>query len=441
MNQQVSADPGITDAARVGSFFMPIGPARIPNPILFADQLRVFDTGVVMDVRSQRRLAVILSLILIAICGQVAAQSPSEQLHSATTLDLRTVTVFSESAVQIDDPVHRSLFSETPDGVVRIGQLETDALAHIEHVEIGTEQTEPIDEDTVENDEDTVEDLGTSRYDLWLRGTDDGLRLQVADTQGDMATEPANILGTIPLTHRSVTRQTPTLFMGFVPTGADGGDLLVRWGNHEWAVDVQFAEPRQALRRRRLSGEGTQRTFDFDSRELQLSSRLSQRNIATVTLAGGPRLSVVFPKDLKVQDRDFAHLVSVETGSVVRVTAAAVTRLDIDIPIQFGDLVLDTGNVGLRDSPGAYGIWLKRAANGWKLVFNDEPDAWGTQHNPELDLGEVELQYTQSLLAGDSMSDALRDMSASVVMTGTDEGRFVLVWGPHEWTADFTVVR
>lgn len=402
--------------------------------MLFADQLRVFDTGVVMDVRSQRRLAVILSLILIAICGQVAAQSPSEQLHSATTLDLRTVTVFSESAVQIDDPVHRSLFSETPDGVVRIGQLETDALAHIEHVEIGTEQTEPIDEDTVEN-------LGTSRYDLWLRGTDDGLRLQVADTQGDMATEPANVLGTIPLTHRSVTRQTPTLFMGFVPTGADGGDLLVRWGSHEWAVDVQFAEPRETLRVQRVSGVGDQRTFDFDSRELQLSSRLSRRNIATVTLAGGPRLSVVFPKDLKVQDRDFAHLVSVETGSVVRVTAAAVTRLDIDIPIQFGDLVLDTGNVGLRDSPGAYGIWLKRGEGSWRLVFNNEPDAWGTQYNPELDLGEVDLHYTQSLLAGDSMSDALRNMSASVVMTGTDEGRFVLVWGPHEWTADFTVVR
>jgi len=402
--------------------------------MLFADQLRVFDTGVVMDVRSQRRLAVILSLILIAICGQVAAQSPSEQLHSATTLDLRTVTVFSESAVQIDDPVHRSLFSETPDGVVRIGQLETDALAHIEHVEIGTEQTEPIDEDTVEN-------LGTSRYDLWLRGTDDGLRLQVADTQGDMATEPTNVLGTIPLTHRSVTRQTPTLFMGFVPTGADGGDLLVRWGSHEWAVDVQFAEPRETLRVQRVSGVGDQRTFDFDSRELQLSSRLSRRNIATVTLAGGPRLSVVFPKDLKVQDRDFAHLVSVETGSVVRVTAAAVTRLDIDIPIQFGDLVLDTGNVGLQDSPGAYGIWLKRGEGSWRLVFNNEPDAWGTQYNPELDLGEVDLHYTQSLLAGDSMSDALRNMSASVVMTGTDEGRFVLVWGPHEWTADFTVVR
>ena len=387
-----------------------------------------------MDVRSQRRYAVILSLILTTFPGQGAAQSPSEQVQSAATLDLRTVTVFSESAVQIDDPAHRTLFSETPDGVVRIGQLETDALAHIGHVEIGIEQTEPSDEDTVEN-------LDTSRYDLWLRGTDDGLRLQVADTQGDMATEPADVLGTIPLAHRTVASQTPTLVTGFVPTGADGGDLLVRWGNHEWTVDVQFAEPRETLRRQRVSGVGDQRAFDFDSRELQLSSRLGRRNIAAVTLPDSQRLSVVFPKNLKVEDRDFAHLVSVETGSVVRVTAGAVTRLDVDIPIQFGDLVLDTGNVGLRDSPGAYGIWLKRGEGSWRLVFNNEPDAWGTQYSPELDLGEVDLHYTQSLLAGDSMNDSSRDMAASVVMTGTDEGRFVLVWGPHEWTADFTVVR
>jgi hypothetical protein len=387
-----------------------------------------------MNIRSQQRLAVILSLILVTLSGQVAAQSPSDQLQSSATLGLRTVTVVSASEVQIDDPTHRTLLSETPSGVVRIGQLETDALAHIGHVEIGTEQTEPLDEDIVEN-------LGTSRYDLWLRGTDDGLRLQVADSQGDMATDPANVLGSIPLTHRSVTRQTPTLVTGFVPTGADGGDLLVRWGSHEWAVDVQFAEPRETFRSQRVSGLGDQRTYDFDSREIQLSNRLSQRNIATVTLSDGPRLSVVFPRDLKVDHRDFAHLVSVETGSIVRVTASAVTRLDIDVPIQFGDLVINTGNVGLRDSPGAYGIWLKRGEGSWRLVFNNEPDAWGTQYNPELDLGEVDLHYAQSLLAGDSMSDAVRDMAASVVMTGTDEGRFVLVWGPHEWTADFTVVR
>ncbi len=392
-----------------------------------------------MDVRSQRRLAVILSLTLLTLAGQVTAQSPSVPLQSAATLGLRTVTVFSGSAIQIDDPTYRTLLSDTPSGVVRIGQLETDAWAHIGHVEIGTAQAEPPEPPP--GTEPDFTPLGTSRYNLWLRGTDDDLRLQISDAQGDMATEPADVLGTVPLTHRTVTNQSATLVTGFVPTGGNGGDLFVRWGDHEWTVGVQFAEPREALRRQRVSGVGDQRTFEFDSSEIQLTNRLATRNIATVTLPDGPRLAVVFPRDLKVEYRDFAHLVSVETGSVVRITDGAVTRLDIDIPIQFGDLVINTGNIGLRDSPGSYGLWLKRAEHGWHLAFNNEPDAWGTQYNPELDLGEVDLHYRQSLLAGNSMTDSSRDMAASVVLTGPDEGRFMLVWGPHEWTADFTVVR
>ena len=198
-----------------------------------------------MDVRSQRRLAVILSLTFLTLAGQVTAQSPSVPLQSAATLGLRTVTVFSGSAIQIDDPTYRTLLSDTPSGVVRIGQLETDAWAHIGHVEIGTAQAEPPEPPP--GTEPDFTPLGTSRYNLWLRGTDDDLRLQISDAQGDMATEPADVLGTVPLTHRTVTNQSATLVTGFVPTGGNGGDLFVRWGDHEWTVGVQFAEPREAL--------------------------------------------------------------------------------------------------------------------------------------------------------------------------------------------------
>ena len=76
-------------------------------------------------------------------------------------------------------------------------------------------------------------------------------------------------------------------------------------------------------------------------------------------------------------------------------------------------------------------------SSGWRLVFNDEPDAWGTQHDPVFDVAEVRLDYSQARAADDSF----RAMSASVVMTTAEQGRFVLVWGPHEWTADFTVAR
>ena len=60
--------------------------------------------------------------------------------------------------------------------------------------------------------------------------------------------------------------------------------------------------------------------------------------------------------------------------------------------------------------------------------------SWGTQHDPAFDVAEVDLEYSQA-------DDSSRAMSASVVMTAADQGRFVLVWGPHEWTADFAVAR
>jgi len=156
--------------------------------------------------------------------------------------------------------------------------------------------------------------------------------------------------------------------------------------------------------------------------------------MATVTLPDGVRLGVVYPKGLAVEGRDFAHPLSVAPDAVVRVGAGAVIRLDHNVPLRFGAVTLGTGNVGLTGSPGAYGLWLKRTATGWRLVFNDEPDAWGTQHDPAFDTAEVDLVYTQA-------DDSSRALSASVVMTATDQGRFTLVWGPHEWTTGFALAR
>ncbi len=387
-----------------------------------------------MHPHSHRRRAVILSLVLFSLPAQLAAQQSSAEelsagrMRSDVTLGFRTVTVMSTPALQADDPAHRMLLSTTSgsrDGYVRVGQFETDASIRIDAVEIELDEPETRDEE-----------LTVGRYDLWLVGTSDGwtLLLQVADMQDSAANEPSDVVGTVRLAHTTAAVPSPTFMAGIVPTGSDGGQLILRWGRHEWTTEVQFSGPRVRARRRRESGVGRDRSFEFDSSELQRASRLGRRNIATVTLPDGPSLSVVYPRDLKVEDRDFAHLVSVATGAVVRVTANAVTRLDIDVPLQFGDLTLDTGNVGLRGSPGAYGVWLKRAADGWRLVFNDEPDAWGTQHNPAFDAGEVKLDYSQA-------DDSSRAMSASVVMTAADQGQFVLVWGPHEWTADFAVAR
>ena len=409
-----------------------------------------------MHFHSNRRGVVILSLTLLSLSAKVEAQHASQ-----VALDLRTMTVEYSPTLQADDPAHRMLLSTasgSPDGHVRVGQFETDAAVCIGGVAMAMHEDEP-DPDTVDADSachDGVEialdepetvsssalpDLIEVRYDLWLAGTNDGWMLQVADVQNSAATGPSDILGTVRLAHTTVAVSSPTFIAGLVPTTNDEAQLILRWGRHEWTTEVQFSTPRETRVRRRAPA-GDQRTFEFDSREIQLSNRLAQRNMATVWLPDGPRLSVVYGRNMKVEDRDFGHLVSVGTDMVVTTTASAVIRLDIDVPLQFGDFTLGTGNIGgLRGSPGGYGVWLKRAADGWRLIFNHEPDAWGTQHNPELDAGEVDLHYSQSNLIGDSMNDSARPMSASVVMTTPDQGQFLLLWGPHEWTADFAVAR
>jgi hypothetical protein len=382
----------------------------------------------------RRAIIVILGLGLFSLPALVAAQqsaaeeSSTGRMRSEVTLGFRTVAVVSTPALQADDPAHSMLLSnmdDSRDGFVRVGQLNTDASISVGAAEIEVDEPEEADAGVT-----------VGRYDLWLAGTSDGWRLHVAEAQAGAATQPfVSVVGSARLAHTTAAMASPTLTAGIVPTGSDAGELILRWGLHEWTTALEFAGPRVQVRARRESGVGADRSFEFDSSDLQRASRLGRRNIATATLPDGASLAVIYPRDLNVEDRDFSHLVSVAAGAVVRVTANAVIRLDIDAPLQFGDVTLETGNQGaLRGAPGSYGVWLKRTAAGWRLVFNEEPDAWGSQHDPMFDVGEVDLEYSYE-------DDSSRSMSASVVMTTADQGQFVLVWGPHEWTADFAVAR
>ena len=65
-------------------------------------------------------------------------------------------------------------------------------------------------------------------------------------------------------------------------------------------------------------------------------------------------------------------------------------------------------------------------------MFNNEPDAWGSQHDPKSDAAEIELSHSEGHAAA-------RPFAVALVPTATDRGRLVIIWGPHEWTADFAV--
>ena len=243
-----------------------------------------------------RQLAVILSLTLLGLSVTVEAQHSSE-----VVLDLRTLTVEYTPALRADDPHHQMLLSDPSEpkaGHVRVAQIETDASIRMAGVEIAVEEP-----DAVVTGSSAMSELRLARYDLWLTGSSNGWRLDVADSQGGPGTAPLNIVGTVPLTHTSVTANSPTFIAGLVPTGSDQARLLLRWGRHEWTTEVQFLTPRESRPRQR-DPLGDQRTFEFDSAEIQRSNRLTRRNTATVRLGNGPRLMVVYGRNMQVEDRD-----------------------------------------------------------------------------------------------------------------------------------------
>jgi hypothetical protein len=129
---------------------------------------------------------------------------------------------------------------------------------------------------------------------------------------------------------------------------------------------------------------------------------------------------------------DFARLTSTPAGSVVMFTGAPMPRLKTEAPLRFGEVILETGNQ-VTGFPGSYSMWLKRTQSGWRLVFNHEPDVWGSQHNQKFDVGDVELNYSTG------HAPPSRPFAVALVPTAADRGRLQIIWGPHEWSADFVV--
>ena len=280
---------------------------------------------------------------------------------------------------------------------------------------------------------------GTS-YDLGLRTTGDGWTLDVR--------EGSTVIGEVELSRQTSAAASPTLVAALMPATENTAHLLIRWGNYEATTTAQFTDrPRRRLTEQSRPNVTTSRTHDEDTSALSRARLLAQRNETAFILPKGQRLSASFARAFTRQERtaaaaaaspglsvdgpDFARLATTPSGSVVQLTESAVPRLRIEAPLRFGQTRVATGNQG-PGFPGAYGIWLKRAGSGWRLVLNHEPDAWGSQHDPKFDAVEIPLTHTEG-------GPTSRPFAVSIVPAAADRGRLIVLWGPHEWSAEFGV--
>lgn len=181
----------------------------------------------------------------------------------------------------------------------------------------------------------------------------------------------------------------------------------------------------------RVANDRESLEFDSDTSAGSRLLRLSERHETAVELPPGARVSVLVWQEQSVEHADFAALAALAEGEVVRLTEAAVLRLRSEAALQFGDVTVPTGNLS-PGFPGSYGLWLKRGAGGWRLVFNHEADSWGTQHDPAFDAAEIDVAHSEDGLA-------TRPLGAALLPVTARAGRLVIHWGAHDWAADFTV--
>ena len=240
--------------------------------------------------------------------------------------------------------------------------------------------------------------------------------------------------GRIPLAHRPLADEAETLAVRLLPAADEAGTLELVWGRNRWTADFEFVELPRPPRPPRTSNvsPGTSLTRDSNLDARYRAAALGSRNETALRTPDGARIQVLFEQELGTDGVDFGALESIGDGDLVELTEGAVIRLRSEVPLRFGDTLIPTDNLA-PDFPGSYGLWLRASGPGWTLVFNNEPDSWGTQHDPAFDAAEVDIDHTH----GGPYED--RPLGVSLVPAGGDAGRLVIVWGQHVWAADFTI--
>jgi hypothetical protein len=337
--------------------------------------------------------------------------------------------------LKADDPAHKAVSSPigaTANARVRVAQLLTTSGT----LRIGT------------LDLPKAEPPG-QRYDVWLAITSNGWTMQLSG-----AANSSDVPGEVALSRQASAVVSPTFVAALIPTYGDSGQIVLRWGPYEGVAEMKFVDPPSRVRRvnseNGLPNVGVKRGNFDDTSAHSREQFLAQNTETAIELPNGRRLSASFiragssdrprsepalrtsvARGLAVGGPDYSRIASVADGGVVELTESWVPRLKIETPLRFGKVTARTENQ-VGGFPGVYGMWLKRVGNNWRLVLNNEYDVWGTQHDAKFDVAEIDLTHSDH-------QPASLPFAVALVPTGPDRGRLVIVWGAHEWAANFVV--
>ena len=391
--------------------------------------------------------AIVVGVVLMAPVAGAQAPQPSAEadglLHVSLTLSRPPSSAYPPSLnpqvidlafapdLSADAPPHLALLAGTAGSHVRLGTLECHRALRLGT--ITPDLATPIA--ITQADSEPDEGASTSRrsFELWLTSDPHGWALEAHTNDGA-------VIHQIPLSHRATDIASPVFTASVAATAVTSGRLGLRWGSHSWSADFRFdVLPRAAtpLVGDTSAPDGVQSDISLTSAgsppAIARRNRLAERNETALVLADGSRIGVFFHKGVDVEDEDYGRLSGTAEGDVVQLIRAAPPRLKTDVTLRFGQTALPTGNLAAGFA-GLYAVWLRKVDSGWRLVFNDEADSWGTQYDPAFDAAEVDADYSR-------VDGSFRPLGVTLVPTGDASGRVVVHWGPHEWAADFLISR
>lgn len=175
-----------------------------------------------------------------------------------------------------------------------------------------------------------------------------------------------------------------------------------------------------------FSGEITGRKAE---KEDLVQGRRGSPTETRIRLGDNQKIRVTFG-NLKLASDDYSKFQKVKTGDVFKFVGSRATKLSTDADLAFGDKIVKAHNFS-ENYPGVYSLWLKKTDEGWNLVFNQQPDIWGTQHESEFDVAEVALQST-------TLDEKANEFL--VKLEETDNGaQLNMAWGNTQWSAPFSL--
>lgn len=392
--------------------------------------------------RVRRALATGAVCCLTAALAGAQTPEPSHEadglVHASLTLEAQGIDVAFPPELRAGHHAYQWLLSDTVGSRVKVGTLnahralrlgtlepdieaieaEIAAIVAARQAEAEAGETQEADAEANESDEE----MEPADPDLWLVRDAAGWQLEIHSADGGG-------VETVPLSHRETAGESPTFSASLHALAAETGRLVLRWGRHAWSADFRFEELPEMPRRALVSGRGTAREADDSNAAIARGNMLAERNETALVLPNGTGITMVYWKSIDVDDEDYPNVAAIQDGAVVEMIRAPVLRIKSDVPLRFGGADIPTGNLA-PGFAGLYGIWLRKAGDGWRFVFNHEADSWGTQYDAAFDAAEIGVDYART-------EGSFRPLGATLVPTGPDRGRLVVHWGPHEWSTGF----